>query len=94
MKEFFLNTSYRGRWFDVRFCAKSKKEAAKIMDISIYQITNYGGCKNIDQPYKEIYAKPYCYHARELLGRNELLFDDAKKRIDIEAEKFMSKLRK
>lgn len=87
MKEYFINLPYRGRWFDLRFCCKTDKEAAIRMGVSLYQIKNYANHIKTDNPYTEIWAKPYSHNAKELLGRDEVLFDEAKRLIDIEAER-------
>ncbi len=95
MKEYSANYSYRGRWFDFRFCAKSNKDAAKILDCSPYYISNYCTHQKTDSPYPEIYVKPYCHKAKKDIGHNnEMLFEDAKNIIDKVAEKWNSQFNK
>lgn len=89
MKQYHINYSYKGRWFDFRFCAKTHKIAAKILRCSIYHLTVYGGFSKIDVPYNEIFVKPYCHRATKEIGhRDEILFEDAKKIIDKISKKF------
>jgi hypothetical protein len=92
MKEYSANYAYRGRYFDFRFCAKSNKEAAKILGCSAYHVSNYYTHQKIDNPYPEIYVIPHCYKAKKDIGHNkEMLFEDAKNKIDKVAEKWNKK---
>jgi len=92
MKEYIMNASYRGRYFDFRFCAKTHKIASNIIGCSISYLTKYGFCNKIDEPYLDIFVKPYCHQARKDIGHNnEILFEDAKKKIDKIAEKWNKK---
>lgn len=42
MKEFQINHIHRGVQFKVFLCAKTKNDACKLLDISMYQLNNYG----------------------------------------------------
>jgi len=95
MKEYSANYAYRGRCFDFRFCAKSNKDAANILGCSAYHVSNYYTHQKIDNPYVEIYVKPYCHKAKKDIGHNkEMLFEDAKNIIDKVAEKWNSQFNK
>lgn len=87
-KEFFTNFGYRGRYFDISLCAKSMKEVAEILDVSLYYARRYIGTgMDIEKPYTEIWATPYSHSAVQLLGKKRMLFDEAKRLIDEEAKK-------
>ncbi|CAB4131352.1 hypothetical protein UFOVP129_73 [uncultured Caudovirales phage] len=84
MIEVSLNKQYRGASFDIRFCAKNKKHACEILECSMYYLNNYCYCNKTERQYKEIFAKPYGTHAIEAVGhKNEMLFEDAKKLVDV-----------
>ena len=92
-KEFFTNFGYRGRYFDISLCAKSMKEVAEILHVSSYYASRYIGTgMEIKEPYTEIWATPYSYNAVQLLGKKRMLFDEAKRLIDEEANKNIDQL--
>lgn len=88
MKIFYANIIYRGRSLDVKFCTKTIKEAAQILDCSVHYITNYVHYRKIDEPFTEILAKPYGSKSVEILEANkEYDFAEAKKLIDAHCDK-------
>lgn len=94
MKEFSANIIYRGRSFDVRFCAKNMEDAAKRIDVTKYYIKTYvGSGAKIDEPYDGIYVKPYGTNSINDIGHNRwILFSEAKSIIDRVAKEKMKNL--
>lgn len=84
MKVFNANLGYRGRFFDVTFCAKTMKEACKIIDVNMYYMKTYiGSGMEIKTPFTEIYATAYSHKAVVDIGhRNKILYEDAKIIVD------------
>lgn len=95
MKLFHVHTSYRGRYFDLKICAKSKKEVGEIFGFSTYFLNNYvhaGLPISKDEIFSGIVAKPYSYNAVELLGKSEMDYELAKRLIDEECDRRMQKI--
>ena len=86
MKIFHVNHSYRGRFFDIKFCCKTTKEACERIDISYHYMLKYhgSGMKITDDKYFDnIKAVAYSSNAvRDIGHRNEIDFDEAKAIID------------
>jgi hypothetical protein len=83
MKEFHGDIIYRGCSMQIRFTAKSVKEAAQKLNVSTYYIRKYVCVIKTDKNYKEIFAKAYGYRAKICLGKKkEYQLSDAKKVID------------
>ncbi len=92
LKQYTANIEYRGRSFDISLCAKSMKEVAKILNLPLHYARKYIGVVDIEKPYTEIWATPYSYNAVQLLGKKRMLFDEAKRLIDEEANKNIDQL--
>jgi hypothetical protein len=91
MKVFHANIIYRGRSLDVRFCAKTIKEAAEILDCSVHHVRNYVHYRKIDEPFTGVFATPYGHEANKVLEpRKEYDFEEAKKLINEYADKAWS----
>ena len=95
MKHFHGNILYRGRSFDVSYCAKSTAEAARIMDCSTHHIKTYFSAVSIEKPYEGIKAVPYGHYALLICERGkEYDYEDVKKIVDKDCKKQMKKLYK
>jgi len=95
MKVFYTNYPYRGRYFDIKFCAKTKKEACEYLNYSYAYLRDYVHCDEIDEPFTGVKATPYGHSAvRDIGHRNEMDFEEAKKIIDAVAKKEMDKMAK
>lgn len=96
MKVFFANIGYRGRWFDVKFCAKSMAAAAEKIDVTPYYIKTYvGSGTKTDSPFEGVFAKAYCHRAIQLIGhRDYIRFEEAKAMVDIASEKALKEFLK
>lgn len=94
MKEFTINHGYRGRYFDVRLCAKSKKEAALKLGVSRHTIETYAFANKIGNPYPEIFCKPYGHEANKLFDKEkEYEYEEVKEIINKYAQKQMDILK-
>jgi hypothetical protein len=95
MKKFSGNILYRGRSLDVEFCAKSVKEAAKILDCSENYIRKYMYCNPVSEggTFTGVNAVPYGSVALEVLEKGkEYDIEEAKRLIDEYAEKKMNEI--
>ena len=88
MKLFHVHYGYRDRYFDLKFCNKTVKEACERVGMSYHEMKTYHGTgqKIMDDEYFDnIKAVAYSYKAVESIGhRNEIDFEEAKKIIDKE----------
>jgi len=88
MKLFHVNYGYRDRYFDIKFCCKTAKEASERINVSYHYLRTYhgAGTKITDDEYFDnIKAVAYSHKAVESIGhRNEIDFEEAKKIIDKE----------
>ena len=95
MKVFHANTIYMGRSLDVRFCAKTIKEAAEILNCGVHHVRNYVHYSKTDKPFTGVFATPYGHEANLVLEpRKEYDFEEAKKLIEKHSKKQWSKFMK
>ncbi len=89
MKKYFIHTSYRGRYFDLTMCAKSRKDCVEILDkydihTSVGYLTGYCYFRKIDvSEFTEVITiKPYSHNCVSILGREEMTLQSAIEKID------------
>jgi hypothetical protein len=95
MKRFNGNILYRGRSLDVSFCAKSIKEAAKILDCSESYVRKFIYVNTVGEGgvFTGVIAVPYGYQALQVLEKGkEYDLEEAKRLIDKYAEKQMNNI--
>ncbi|MFA5366679.1 MAG: hypothetical protein WC333_02245 [Dehalococcoidia bacterium] len=95
MKRFNGNIIYRGRSLDVEFCAKTIKEAARILDSSEHYVRKYMFYSPVGEggAFTGVNAVPYGYQALLVLEKGkEYDLNEAKRLIDEYAKKKMDEM--
>ena len=98
MRLFHVHYGYRGRYFDLKFCCNTVKEACERIGLSYHEMRTYHGTGvkiNHDEYFDNIKATPYNFTAvRDIGHRNEMDFEEAKNIIDKESERMANELKK
>ena len=91
-KIYFPNFEMLGRSFDGKFCAKTNKEAAERLGVSMYYLNNYVNRRELfegEEAFEEFWVKPYGYSAKRDLGYNRgwMLKETAEKELKVIIQK-------
>ena len=90
MKLYKGNTIYRGCSYDLRVCAKSRKQVAELLDTSVYDIKTYYYDNKIDDDkvFEGVLVVPYGSNSVDTLGldkytlHDEMTLEEFKERVD------------
>ena len=94
MKRFTGSVVYRGRSFNVRFCAKTIREAAGVLDTTEHDIRTYYHHIGTDEPFEGVLVTPFGSVCFDAIGHREMDYEEAKRIIDRFAEQAMKDMLK